>query len=566
MSTFSRVLANANTAIFMLLALASIREYRRGHGPATGWAAAAFVTLGSIAALALIPGIQDDTAVHDQLWWQLFVKVIIAALVAFPYFLYRLAATFHEPSPRLSRAINLLTIAVVGAAFVLPRFPDRDDPRPAWLLVYSGAILVEWTATSVLAAVWLWRAGLGRPTVARYRMHLLAVGTVALNIMILTSVVRPRTTPDDPNNVIQAINILTGLIFYVGLAPPHFLIERWRRPEQQAAREATAELMTAVTAEEVAARILPHMITIVGAESATLYTREGDIFASFGELHPGAEKDDPDKTEKDGVLRFPLDVGGALVVRSSTYSPLFGSDKREILKSFAGLTDLALARCAAIAREREFISNAAHELRTPLTTMTAIAGMLATDREKMTPEEMDAAVAALVRQGKRSHDLVHTLLDMALIERGAAMFADEAVNLSEVVQESLASAPAPDGCQVRVEVHESIRVRGDAARLQQVIVNLLTNAYRYGGKMIVIDAHDHPSGVVMSITDDGDGVPSDLVPTLFEPFTRAVGSNMTGSGLGLAICRRIVNALGGSIVYEPEPVGSRFRVELRKAA
>jgi len=72
---------------------------------------------------------------------------------------------------------------------------------------------------------------------------------------------------------------------------------------------------------------------------------------------------------------------------------------------------------------------------------------------------------------------------------------------------------------------------------------------------------------VLSIGDDGSGVPTELIPKLFDPFSRGATANGTGSGLGLAICRRIVEALGGTITYDPTPEWkSRFRVELRKAA
>ncbi len=560
MSAMSRLLADTNAVIFVLLAVASVREYRRGQGPASAWAATAFGTLGLLAALAFLPVPSDG--IYDDLWWQILVRVILAILVLFPYFLYRLAATFHRPSTALRRMLDGLTAAVIVSGFLLPRFPGPSEPRPKWLALYSVAILTQWTIASIFAARGLWNAGEGRPSAPRNRMRLLAAGVAAVNISLLLSAIHPSSDPHNPNPLMQLLNLACGLIFFAGLAPPHALVERWRRPQQDAARRAMSELMSAVTAEEVAVRILPHICDMVGADGAAFVAEDGEIVSSHGSVD-GLEDGD----ESTGVLRFPLKSGGALVVCSATYSPLFGSDRIPMLRSFADLSDLALARCAAGAREREFISNAAHELRTPMTTMTGLAAIIAMDRERMTDKQIEDCISGIVRQGNRARELVNTLLDMAQIERGSVAFEDDVVELCEIVANALDFTPAPTNRRVNVEIPEELKVRGDAQRLQQVIVNLITNAYRYGGQEISIGVETNDGKVILSVADNGEGVPNDLVPKLFDPFSRAATAHGIGSGLGLAICRTIVDALGGSIHYDPAPDGgARFKVGLRKAA
>jgi len=93
------------------------------------------------------------------------------------------------------------------------------------------------------------------------------------------------------------------------------------------------------------------------------------------------------------------------------------------------------------------------------------------------------------------------------------------------------------------------------------------NAYRYGGSQIRIHAPNGGSQVVLAVTDDGTGIERDLVPKLFEPFTRGrLASVVRGSGIGLALCRRIVEGMDGEIRYEQiVPRGSSFRVSLRRA-
>jgi anti-sigma regulatory factor (Ser/Thr protein kinase) len=460
--------------------------------------------------------------------------------------------------------LNTMTIAVIAAGFALPRFPGPGEPRPAWFLPYLLAIVVQWTTTSVIAAVWFWRAGSGRPTAQRNRMRLLAVGTAALNLLILVSALRPESDPEHKNVALQLANLLTASVFFVGLAPPRQLIERWRRPEMEAARGAVAELITAVTPSDVATKTLPHMLTIIGGQSAALYAKDGTLLGFCGDVPPsGSDKDPPTAHDP---LRFGLRSGGELVVRSDSSSPLFAHDSVEVLAGYVNLIDLAIARCESAAKERQFISNAAHELRTPLTTMTGLAETLAENREHMAPDQVTECLSGVVRQGRRARDLVNNLLDMAYIESGHLPFADDVLVLSDVVYGSLDAAPAPDGCHVCVDVPPDVRVRGDARRIQQVVVNLITNAYRYGGEEISIGARPEADDVVLTVTDDGAGVAPELVPTLFDPFSRAASANGSGSGLGLAICRRIVDELGGSITYEASGTGSRFKVALRKAA
>ena len=103
--------------------------------------------------------------------------------------------------------------------------------------------------------------------------------------------------------------------------------------------------------------------------------------------------------------------------------------------------------------------------------------------------------------------------------------------------------------------------------MEQILVNLLTNAYRYGGSTISLEARATPDGVVVTVADDGDGVPDELVPALFEGFARGPSTDgVQGSGLGLAIAQALLEGFGGRIWYEAgQPDGARFRFLLRAA-
>jgi PAS domain S-box-containing protein len=215
----------------------------------------------------------------------------------------------------------------------------------------------------------------------------------------------------------------------------------------------------------------------------------------------------------------------------------------------------------------DFVANAAHELRTPLTTLAGLGETLSRSFDVMERADIEEAFAAMARQGERARVLIANLLDLSNIEGGRSNFAIINVEVRPLLERVLEAAPPPDVKTVEIVVPSGIAVRADPDRLAQVVTNLLVNAYRYGGQKIRIDASNEGSHVVLAVTDDGAGIERDLVPKLFEPFTRGKAASVVrGSGIGLALCRRIVEGMNGEIRYEQiVPRGSSFRVSLRRA-
>jgi signal transduction histidine kinase len=218
-------------------------------------------------------------------------------------------------------------------------------------------------------------------------------------------------------------------------------------------------------------------------------------------------------------------------------------------------------------REGEFLSIVSHELKSPIAVITGLATTLSTSRHNLTEEQIDDCLDRIGRQGERLARLVADLLDLSQVESGAFRVSLEPVNLAGRAQRALDGAPSPPGKSVQVEIPESLCALADPDRLEQILVNLLTNAYRYGGSNISLEARGTSDGVVVTVADDGDGVPDELVPKLFEGFARGPGTDgVQGSGLGLAIAEVLVKGFGGRIWYEPgQPAGARFRFLLRAA-
>lgn len=219
-------------------------------------------------------------------------------------------------------------------------------------------------------------------------------------------------------------------------------------------------------------------------------------------------------------------------------------------------------------REGEFLSIVSHELKAPIAVITGLAETLSDRRHHLTEEQIDHCLARISRQGDRLDRLVADLLDLSQIESGRLRVSLEPVNLAGAAQRALDDAPLPPDKSVELNIPEPLWAVADPSRLEQILVNLLTNAYRYGGSTIRLEARGTSDGVVVvTVADDGNGVPDEVLPKLFEWFARGTSADgVEGSGLGLAIARALVDGLGGRIWYEPgQPAGARFRFFLLRA-
>ncbi|MFN2524765.1 MAG: ATP-binding protein [Actinomycetota bacterium] len=213
-----------------------------------------------------------------------------------------------------------------------------------------------------------------------------------------------------------------------------------------------------------------------------------------------------------------------------------------------------------------FIANAAHELRTPLTSMLGFVDLLTGDRP-LSKAEMQTALGAVSRSGARLSTIVKDLLDLTRLQMGQMHIDLKPVEVGALARATVEATPPPPEKSVELDIAQGVRALADPDRLDQVLSNLLINAYRYGGSQIAVRATTDGDEVVILVSDTGPGVEQSIVEELFEPFTRGNNVSPGGAGLGLAITRMLVEACGGRISYEPRhPRGANFQVTLRKAA
>lgn len=208
------------------------------------------------------------------------------------------------------------------------------------------------------------------------------------------------------------------------------------------------------------------------------------------------------------------------------------------------------------------VSTLAHDVRNPLAAIRLAVQTLRARNDELEPADRERVLEVADRQAERLERLARDLLDLAQLERGTVPLSLEDVPLRSAVERALGFVQRGEDVDVRVA--PELTVRADPGRLEQVIVNLSSNATTYGSPPFVIEATEHDGLVSLDFCDQGPGVPAERRPQLFEPFRLHGGEGSVG--FGLAIVKGLVEAHGGSIAYLPnEPAGSRFRVDLPAA-
>jgi signal transduction histidine kinase len=217
---------------------------------------------------------------------------------------------------------------------------------------------------------------------------------------------------------------------------------------------------------------------------------------------------------------------------------------------------------AALARQREFVADASHELRTPLTSVLANLELL---EMELGGEQREAAASAL-RSSRRMRRLVADLLLLARADAGRAA-PHAPLDLSEVVAEAAGELePVSGGHLISVAAEPGAEVEGARDELHRMTLNLLENALRHTDPGTAVEATvERRNGeVVLSVEDDGPGIPLPLRDKVFERFFRGAGDRSGSSGLGLSIVRAVARSHEGTVSLE-EPLdgrGARFVVRL----
>lgn len=251
--------------------------------------------------------------------------------------------------------------------------------------------------------------------------------------------------------------------------------------------------------------------------------------------------------------------------------PILGTNEewKGILLVFHDITEIKKLEQV----RKDFVANVSHELKTPITSIKGFTETLL-DGAKENKETLENFLHIILEESNRIQTLILDLLELSKIEQQGYTLSIQSINLIQLFEEMLPIlTPKADDKNIQVLMkgsEEAIEIEGDAYRLKQIFINLISNAIAYtlNGGEVSISIVENEKTVAVSIQDTGIGIEQEEIPRIFERFYRvdkARSRNSGGTGLGLAIVKHLVEAHKGKIAVESEVgKGTTFTIELNK--
>jgi two-component system phosphate regulon sensor histidine kinase PhoR len=289
--------------------------------------------------------------------------------------------------------------------------------------------------------------------------------------------------------------------------------------------------------------------------------------------------------ELTGLEEIDLMVSNALMYQEDVFEEQLNIDKRiyrvrsaVIHRDGNQFISLAFQDISELVRlnraRRDMVANISHELRTPIANIRLIIDSLFHEQEKPKRKQSISSLRAIARETDSLLWMAEELLDLSMIESGQAIMRMVAVPVYEMVEEAaerVYDQSAAKEVDIVHDISKKVLALADRDKARRVLINLLHNAVKWSppGETITVQASSNEDEVVISVLDNGPGVPPDQTERIFERFYQvdASRSGGEGTGLGLAICRHIVEAHGGRIWAEGNEKrrGGRFHFTLPRA-
>jgi PAS domain S-box-containing protein len=284
-----------------------------------------------------------------------------------------------------------------------------------------------------------------------------------------------------------------------------------------------------------------------------------------------------DRGRKTDLAGISLEIGGsdgpygAMAVCGSRLD--LTADDLIFLGAAAAMLGSAIERARArshlerlMRSKDEFVASVSHELRTPLTVVAGLALELESHWRGFSSAEIAEFISLIADQSREMSDLIEDLLVAARADIGKVPIHPEKADLRSSIDQVVSSCSLADRARITV-VGEDVAGWVDPVRFRQVIRNLVTNAVRYGGPRIHVRVAESGDDAVVTVFDDGVGIPEPYRDRIFDPYERAHStSGVPGSvGLGLSVSQKLVELMGGTIRYRFEG-GSVFEVRLAGTA
>jgi signal transduction histidine kinase len=532
---------------------------------------AAIIGIGIAAALGLVQPGPIPNAVNTSL------------LLTSAYAMLRLADDYTTAPRWLLRLAGPALALLIILSFVFA------PPRPPWI---GLAHLLFFVGLELYAAVAFVRAARRTVGVTGRRMRAVALGALLFGLTLVA--VAASSSYSWLDQVATSLALASAVSYFIGFAPPLFLRRSWQEPELRAflatanrlARPTSGSLelqelerASAAALGTHGARILcwderrqqldpagdgesePASPDIAAAIGRAFEDQEPQFFSyRIGRARPG--------TGPRALLAAPITTSSeryGVLLLHTRHAPLVVAEDIELAELVAGqiaatfearalAEELARTQAAAEAGrlKEDFLSAAAHDLKTPLTTVLGQAQRI----QRLMRTNPAAApylpgVGLIVQETQRLRHIVNELLDVSQAERGQLLGDHERLDLGELLQQLLPRFNSPRHRFV-IEADPGLVGRYDPQRMRQLIENLLDNAVLYSpeGGTVQISLRRQGAYALLTVSDEGIGIPGEDLPRIFERFFR--GSNVddrhyAGMGLSLFICRAIVEQHGGRI-------------------
>jgi signal transduction histidine kinase len=492
--------------------------------------------------------------------------------------------------PRTIRVVVAIVIAtgvlVIGVFAVF----GSAAPRPIQLVAIAVFIVV-WSGCVGEPSVRLWFAARRRTVVQRARMRALSLGYIGIVAILLAAVFTSAVAAVPGVRVGFALATLAVIpLLYAGFVPPAWLRRTWRQAEEDKFQQAIRDIvMFASDQVTLAGRSLDWAIRLTGADAGLFMNGPGSVLATKGLIADDA------RTLQAAVVgagdRTVIPLGGtpprsvmiarlhvneaAIVLLGGPFTPAFGTDEEAWLHQYAAMVSTGLERVRLVEaltertqqlesanRELEAFSyTISHDLRAPLRAVSGFTAILLEDYSEGIPAEARGYLKRVKDSGEHMGHLVDDLLAFSRFGRQALR--TQKVSIRGIVDRAVAQlASSIEGREVDVVIGELPDAECDAALLEQVFVNLLSNAYKYSRRReharveVGVLETTATEGPTYYVRDNGAGFDMEYAGKLFGVFQRMHRSeDFEGTGVGLAIVHRIVERHGGRIWAEAKVDG-----------
>ncbi len=541
-------------------------------------------------------GRRDDGDLRRRITWILVVRTVVISLVLG---LTLWVSWLNEVDPASTPSLVLLGgIAATYFATLVYSVLLRAGIAPhrlIWPQVIGDltvtTVLVHVTGGAQSAYTFFFALSIVGTAAVRGRAATVFVTGVSTALMVLVALSAwqqllpvpslPPATPHEQTTIMFLRSLGLSVATQLGVGVLGFLLAgELRRTEDSLATERRVVADLVSLHQDIVRSLTSGLVTIdlrgrvltVNHHAAELLDAGGAVGGDVEAVLPGLRAR-LEALPLDGTLRradLTIDRPGGALVLGISVSPLRDLQDTVVGRviNFTDLTDLRRMEHQVKHAERmatigQLAAGIAHEIRNPLASMSGSIELL--QHAPAASEDDRALMAIVIREIDRLNALISDLLDYANPRPRQTVPFDFAVMVHETVQ-VFRQDRAFGGVEVAVTGPDHLELTADAAKLRQVVWNLLRNAAEAaagGGGHVTVTVRGEPDAAVLEVADDGPGIPPEALGRVFDPFFT---TKRKGTGLGLATCQNVIGEHGGVITVASTPgAGARFTVTLPRA-